>query len=52
MMISDSSYKEMAKQVYNIEPSKAKSNDAPIVLKGNRLIDYNTGKQYRVLLVQ
>ncbi|KIS10684.1 hypothetical protein AT51_01117 [Streptococcus equi subsp. zooepidemicus Sz57] len=31
MVISDSSYKEMAKQVYNVEPSKAKSNDVPIV---------------------
>ncbi|KIS12374.1 hypothetical protein AT50_00536 [Streptococcus equi subsp. zooepidemicus Sz105] len=27
MTISDSSYKEMAKQVYNVEPSKAKAND-------------------------
>ncbi|CRW24954.1 Uncharacterised protein [Streptococcus equi subsp. equi] len=39
MMISDSSYKKLSEQVYNVEPSKAKSNDAPIVLKGNRLID-------------
>ncbi|WP_423835237.1 lipase family protein, partial [Streptococcus equi] len=52
MMISDSSYKKLSEQVYNVEPSKAKSNDAPIVLKGNRLIDDKTGKQYRVLLVQ
>ncbi|QTZ56615.1 hypothetical protein JFMEOBDD_00694 [Streptococcus equi subsp. zooepidemicus] len=35
MAISDSSYNELAKQVYNVEPSKAKSNDVPIVLKGN-----------------
>ncbi|CRT44576.1 Uncharacterised protein [Streptococcus equi subsp. equi] len=28
MMISDSSYKKLSEQVYNVEPSKAKSNDA------------------------
>ncbi|QTR94670.1 Uncharacterised protein [Streptococcus equi subsp. zooepidemicus] len=28
MMISDSSYNELARQAYNIELSKAKSNDA------------------------
>ena len=27
MMISDSSYHELARQVYNVEPSKAKLND-------------------------
>lgn len=27
MMISDSSYNELARQAYNIEPSKAKAND-------------------------
>ncbi|KIS20808.1 Uncharacterised protein [Streptococcus equi subsp. zooepidemicus] len=27
MMISDSSYNELARQVYNIEPRKAKSNN-------------------------
>ncbi|QUQ77183.1 Uncharacterised protein [Streptococcus equi subsp. zooepidemicus] len=32
MMISDSSYKKLSEQVYNVEPSKAKLNDVPIVL--------------------
>ncbi|SUN44443.1 Uncharacterised protein [Streptococcus equi subsp. equi] len=27
MMISDSSYKKLSEQVYNVEPSKAKLND-------------------------
>ncbi|KIS17089.1 Uncharacterised protein [Streptococcus equi subsp. zooepidemicus] len=32
MAISDSSYKKLAEQVYYVEPRKAKSNDASIVL--------------------
>ncbi|AIA68943.1 hypothetical protein Q426_08575 [Streptococcus equi subsp. zooepidemicus CY] len=32
MMISDSSYKKLSEQAYNVEPRKAKLNDVPIVL--------------------
>ncbi|KED04141.1 hypothetical protein [Streptococcus equi] len=32
MSITDSSYRKLAEQVYNVEPKKAKFNDVPIVL--------------------
>ncbi|KIS06538.1 hypothetical protein N594_01741 [Streptococcus equi subsp. zooepidemicus Sz16] len=36
MVISDSSYHELARQVCNVEPSKAKSND---------IVQYDLDKQ-------
>ncbi|KIS17080.1 hypothetical protein [Streptococcus equi] len=52
MAISDSSYNELAKQVYNVEPSKAKSNGDLVIVAGKTVKDPITKRQYRVLLVQ
>src|SRR3712207_2154499 len=52
MTISDSSYKKLSEQVYNIEPSKAKFNEKKRIVEGRLVIDDKTGRQYRVLLVQ
>ncbi|HEL0714888.1 TPA: hypothetical protein TUY03_001337, partial [Streptococcus equi subsp. zooepidemicus] len=52
MSITDSSYRKLAEQVYNVEPSKAKFNEKKKIVEGRLVTDNNTGKQYRVLLVQ
>ncbi|MCU9533541.1 hypothetical protein N7659_03255 [Streptococcus sp. CSL10205-OR2] len=52
MGISDSSYQELAKQVYNTEPAKAQSNGYNVVNVGDSLSDRYTKKQYQVLAVQ
>ncbi|MCU9533543.1 hypothetical protein [Streptococcus sp. CSL10205-OR2] len=52
MGIPDSSFKDLAKQVYNIEPSKAKSNDTDIIYEGKTLLDGVTLKKYQVIAVQ
>nr|WP_018370617.1 hypothetical protein [Streptococcus marimammalium] len=52
MSIPDSSYKELAKQVYNSEPSKAKSNNEDIIDISKKIRDPKTGKQYQVFAVQ
>ncbi|MGQ7409645.1 hypothetical protein ACTGWG_11130 [Streptococcus suis] len=50
--ITDSSYNYLAGQVYNVEPSKAQSNDEEPVVKKDLLTDPVTGQQYKVLSVQ
>ncbi|HEL1202257.1 TPA: hypothetical protein TVL20_001699, partial [Streptococcus equi subsp. zooepidemicus] len=50
MSITDSSYRKLAEQVYNVEPSKAKFNEKKKIVEGRLVTDNNTGKQYRVLL--
>ncbi|MBF0777444.1 hypothetical protein [Streptococcus cuniculi] len=52
MSITDSSYNQIAKQVYNIEPSKAKSNGENPVLVDDTITDPNTKQKYQVLTVQ
>ncbi|MDG3132916.1 hypothetical protein MKL26_07795 [Streptococcus suis] len=52
MTISDSGYKKLAEQVYNVEPSKAKTNDEDLVLEGRTFRDNKTGQKFKVLSVQ
>ena len=52
MSVSDSSYKKFAEQVYNVEPSKAKSNGEPVVFKGRIFRAPVTKQKYKVLSVQ
>ncbi|HEL1640284.1 TPA: hypothetical protein TXL57_001213 [Streptococcus suis] len=52
MTISDSGYNKIADQVYNVEPSKAKSNDADVIVEGSTFKDPKTQQQYQVLSVQ
>ncbi|MGQ7661029.1 lipase family protein, partial [Streptococcus suis] len=52
MTIQDSGYKKFAEEVYNVEPSKAKSNDTPVIVKDSKIEDPMTGQQYKVIAVQ
>lgn len=52
MTIQDSGYKKFAEEVYNVEPSKAKSNTVPVIVKGSKIEDPVTGQQYKVISVQ
>lgn len=52
MTISDSSYKELAKQVYNVEPSKAEVNKETVIDDKRVITDPVTGQQYKVISVQ
>src|SRR3712207_2954477 len=52
MIISDSSYKKLAEQVYNVEPSKAKSNEDPVIVKDSKVKDPITGQIFKALFVQ
>ncbi|WP_449459464.1 hypothetical protein [Streptococcus suis] len=52
MVISDSAYNHLAEQVYNVEPSKAKSNGEDVVVEGRTLTDKTTGQKFAVISVQ
>lgn len=52
MTIQDSGYKKFAEEVYNVEPSKAESNEVPVIVKDSKIEDPVTGQQYKVLSVQ
>ncbi|MDG3132914.1 hypothetical protein MKL26_07785 [Streptococcus suis] len=52
MGITDSSYKEIANQAYNVEPNKAKSNDTEPTIINDIITDPITNKEYLVLDTQ
>lgn len=37
MTVSDSGYKKIAEQIYNVGPSKVKSNGKPVIVIGDQI---------------